>query len=415
METTYRAATRCRLCGEQDLAPVLSLGELALTGVFPKTLDEDVPAGPVNLVKCASPTGCGLVQLQHSYNLGLMYGGNYGYRSGLNESMVEHLSREVKKILAMNILRAGDVVVDIGSNDATTLRCFPRDGFKLIGIDPTGIKFKSFYPPWVTLVPDFFSSTKLKDLIGDQKVKVFTSFSMFYDLEDPLLFARQISDCLDENGVWLLEQSYLPAMINANSFDTICHEHLEYYGLRQIDWICKNSGLSIIDVEFNVVNGGSFSVKVVKKGSPLSINLSKVQQLLFEEEAAGTGDLRALAEFKSRIDVARKELISFLESAKNAGKSVYALGASTKGNVLLQYFGIDRNLIAGIGEVNPDKVGSFTPGSLIPILSEDEVMERKPDFILILPWHFRDFFLAKSKFRGASLVFPLPRFEIVDL
>ncbi|WP_363926964.1 methyltransferase domain-containing protein, partial [Polynucleobacter sp. 39-46-10] len=204
----------------------------ALTGVFPKTKTEKVTSGAVELVKCTSSNGCGLVQLRQSYDLSEMYGLNYGYRSGLNASMVKHLHSKVANILGMNLLQKGDLIIDIGSNDATTLRAYPQSEYDLVGIDPTGLKFSEYYPKEILLIPEFFSADAVAKALGGKRAKVITSFSMFYDLEDPIAFAKEIEGALADDGIWIFEQSYLPAMLRTNSFDTICHEHLEFYAVK---------------------------------------------------------------------------------------------------------------------------------------------------------------------------------------
>jgi hypothetical protein len=395
--------------------PVFSLGEQVLTGVFPKAIDQKVTSGPVDLVKCDATAGCGLVQLLQSYDLSEMYGLNYGYRSGLNQSMVNHLHSKVKRILGMGFLQQGDIVVDIGSNDATTLKAYPENMYQLIGVDPTGIKFKDYYPADIQLIPDFFSAKAIQSVLGNKKAKVITSFSMFYDLEDPIQFAQEIADSIDENGIWVFEQSYLPTMLKTNSFDTICHEHLEFYAMRQINWILDAVGMKPLDVEFNEINGGSFSITAAKKSSQLSVNVEKLEQIEKSESALRLGDVDVYFDFFERVEKVKSELMTFLNQAKSEGKRVCGLGASTKGNVLLQYFGINSNLIESVGEVNPDKFGCFTPGSLIPMVDEKEMLKTKPDYLMVLPWHFRNFFLSLPALRGMTLVFPLPHLEIVHI
>lgn len=411
----YTTITQCRICRSKTLTSVLSLGEQALTGVFPASPEERVSSGPVDLVMCTAPDGCGLVQLLQSYDLREMYGHNYGYRSGLNRSMVEHLQRKVRNILERGVLQPGDLVIDVGSNDATTLRSYPAGAYDLVGIDPTGVKFASYYPPEIRLIPDFFSAETVTQALGGRKAKVITSFSMFYDLEDPVAFAREIAAALDPEGIWVLEQSYLPTMLRTNSFDTVCHEHLEFYGLRQIEWIASAAGLKILDVEFNDINGGSFSIVAAKAGSSHAVNLEQITQILAEEQVLGLQSPRAFGDFKVRVEEAGRALRAFLEGARADGKQVYGLGASTKGNVLLQYFGIGPSLLSAIGEVNEDKFGKYTPGTAIPLRSEDEVLALDPDYLLVLPWHFRPFFEQLGKLKGRRLVFPLPQLEIVEL
>lgn len=406
---------KCRICGGENFETIMSLGHQLMTGTFPKSEEEDVTGGPVDLIRCSSDQGCGLVQLKQSYNLNEMYGLNYGYRSGLNPSMVSHLHSKVDKILSLNILKQGDLIIDIGSNDATTLKRYPRDHYKLVGIDPTGIKFSSYYPPEISLIPDFFSAEAVNKASHGTKAKVITAFSMFYDLEDPISFAKEISGALDKEGIWVFEQSYMPAMLKTNSFDTICHEHLDFYGLTQIEWILDAAGLKVIDVEFNDINGGSFSVTAALKESKRSQNIDLIAKILSEEKALGLNTSAPYDAFKARINEEKDKFLKFLIGAKQDGKKVCGLGASTKGNVLLQYYGITKDLICQIGEVNEDKFGSFTPGTLIPLVPESVVLDSNPDYIVILPWHFKEFFINLPALKGRKLVFPLPKFEIIKL
>ena len=410
-----KTISKCRICGSDQLASVMSVGEQALTGVFPHSTTEKITSGPVELVQCMATNGCGLVQLKQSYDLSEMYGMNYGYRSGLNASMVKHLHSKIAKILESGVLEKGDLVIDIGSNDATTLRAYPADQYQLVGIDPTGVKFESYYPPEIKLVPEFFSADAVAKAVSGKKAKVITSFSMFYDLEDPIAFAREIEGSLAAEGVWIFEQSYLPAMLRTNSFDTICHEHLEFYALKQINWITEKAGLKVLDVEFNDINGGSFSIAAAKANATHKPNSDWLNKILSDEVALGLDTKQAFDSFKLRVEEARLALMDFLNQAKLDGKRVCALGASTKGNVLLQYYGIDSNLVAAIGEVNSDKFGAFTPGTLIPLVAEDDLLATNPDYLIVLPWHFRSFFVSLPKMKGRTLVFPLPQFEIVQL
>lgn len=408
-----RAIDSCRVCGNRELVQVVDLGEQVLTGVFPRTKEQTITRGPLRLVKCTGNKGvCGLLQLQHSYDLREMYGENYGYRSGLNRSMVNHLHGKVKKIFASLELQRDDLIIDIGSNDSTTLQAYPPNEFLLVGIDPTAAKFRKYYPSHVQLLPDFFSLDLVRRHYGGRRAKVITSFAMFYDLEQPLKFMQEVHDVLDNEGIWVFEQSYMPKMLEMNSYDTVCHEHLEYYGLKQVKWMAERVGFRITDVEFNDLNGGSFSVTAAKKNA--SHESAEVLSIIESEESAGLGGLEPYRAFTRRVEKSRIELCNFLSTARKEGKTVYGLGASTKGNVILQYCGITETELPLIGEVNSDKFGCFTPGTLIPICAEDELLARKPDYLLVLPWHFRCFFESIIKYRGTQLVFPLPRLEIVN-
>ncbi len=262
----YKKNENCCICGNDDLREVVDLGIQYLTGVFPKKKEEYLTSGPLKLVKChGSEYCCGLVQLQNIYSLDEMYGDNYGYRSGLNQNMVNHLHGKIKRILEITSLDDGDLVIDIGSNDSTALQAYPNEKYKLVGIDPTGIKFKNYYPSHIELIADFFSFDIINEKYNGKKAKIITSFSMFYDLEEPLKFMQDIYNTLTPDGIWVFEQSYLPAMLEKNSYDTICHEHLEYYSMKQIKWMADKIGFKIVDIEFNDINGGSFSITVSKK------------------------------------------------------------------------------------------------------------------------------------------------------
>jgi NDP-4-keto-2,6-dideoxyhexose 3-C-methyltransferase len=403
---------KCRACGNRELVEVLDVGVQALTGVFPKNRSERITTGPLKLVKCmGADTVCGLLQLQNSYDLGEMYGQNYGYRSGINPSMVSHLHGKVKKILAENELSDDALILDIGSNDSTTLQAYPRCNYTLVGIDPTGVKFRSYYPQHIQLIPDFFSASNVVRAFGSRKAEVITSFSMFYDLEDPLAFMREIAAVLADEGIWVFEQSYMPSMLAQNAYDTVCHEHLEYYDLKQIQWMAARVGLKVIDVELNDVNGGSFSVVAAKQGSKRTES-ANVGRILNQEKLLHLDTLEPFLAFERRVKQSRDDLRAFLADAKREKKTVVGLGASTKGNVILQYCGITETDISSIAEVNADKFGSFTPGSLIPIAPQDQLLATRPDFLVVFPWHFRAFFIKERQLKGLNLVFPLPRLEV---
>ncbi|HUD70803.1 MAG TPA: class I SAM-dependent methyltransferase, partial [Dongiaceae bacterium] len=415
----FRAIDRCRVCGGSDLEPALDLGNQALTGVFPKTADQAVPVMPLRLVRCVTggdPGRCGLLQLEHSAAPEALYGDDYGYRSGLNRSMVAHLRGKVEAIRARIPLGPGDLVVDIGSNDGTTLAAYPSRGADLIGIDPGGAAFARHYPAHIRLIPDFFSARGLAAAVGPRKAKVITSFSMFYDLEDPMQFMREVRDCLDDRGLWVLEQSYMPTMLAMNAYDTVCHEHLEYYALGPIRWMMERVGLAILEVTFNAVNGGSFSITAAKQGSSHAADGAAIDAILKKEAALGLDTPAPYAAFRERVARHRDELRGFLGAQRREGRRVAGYGASTKGNVLLQYCGVTREDLASIAEVNQDKFGRFTPGTLIPIVSEEEARRSKPEMFLVLPWHFRDSIVERERAwleAGGRLVFPLPHLDLV--
>jgi hypothetical protein len=230
-----------------------------------------------------------------------------------------------------------------------------------------------------------------------------------------MAFAPEIEYLLEDDGFWIFEQGYLPAMLRTNSLDTICHEHFEFYALKLINWIADKAGIKVLDVEFNEVNGGSFSIVAAKRDSTRPVNTEWLNKILEDEAALGLDSTKAFDEFKIQVEEARAALVSFLAQAKRSGKTVCGLGASTKGNVLLQYFGIDENLVTEIGEVNEDKFGSFIPEAYIPLVAEQQVLTSDSDYLLVLPWYFRNFFESLPSMKGRSLVCPLSKFVIVHI
>jgi len=399
----------CRLCKSSNLTSVLHLGQQHLTGVFPKSPTSDITKGPLSLAWCNE---CNLLQLEHSFDPNEMYGVNYGYRSGLNKMMVEHLTSKVELLCKQFSVTAEDSVLDIGSNDATLLRSYKIKGLKKTGIDPTAGKFSDFYTSDITLIDDFFTASN----VGNEKFKIITAISMFYDLEDPLSFVKDISSVLAKDGIWHFEQSYMPSMLRMNSYDTICHEHIEYYSLTPIKFILEKCGLRIIDVRMNSVNGGSFAVTACHVNSSYHSNHSLIEWLLEQERSMGLNTPNPFREFEKKVFQHKHDLKDLLQRLKEAGKVVHGYGASTKGNVLLQFCGITKNEIPYIAEINEEKYGSFTPGSQIPIISDEHSKELNPDYYLVLPWHFKTGILKNEEAflkQGGSLIFPFPEIEIV--
>lgn len=410
----YKEITECRICKNKNLKNIFSLGNQYLTGTFPKNKNQEIAYGPVDLMKCVD--GCGLVQLKQSYDPNLMYGMNYGYRSGLNNSMINHLKQIVNKIKSLVEFKKEDIVVDIGSNDSTTLQFYDKN-LNLIGIDPTGIKFQKYYPEHIMLIPEFFNSKNLLNLINPQKAKVITSIAMFYDLEDPNLFMQEINKCLDEDGIWVFEQSYLGSMLEENAYDAICHEHLSYYAFKQIKWMIDKNNFKIIDIDFNDTNGGSFCIFAAKKSSSFKENKEKISLLEKYEKIKKFDDLNTYENFVVRVKKHKEELNKFINQCLDNNKKIYGYGASTKGNVIIQYCNITNEKIKKIAEVNEDKFGSYTPGSLIEIDSEQNIKKNNPDYLLVFPWHFKEAILTREKDfidNGGKLVFPLPILEIVE-
>lgn len=403
----------CRSCKSRDIKDLFSLGNQAFTGIFLKKHNK-IPYGKLDLIICNS---CSLVQLKNNFNLRTMYGSTYGYRTGLNASMVRHIHEKANFLKKISKIKSSELIIDIGSNDGTMLNYFASQNYlNLIGIDPTINKFKKFYKKKIKKIPDFFNNALIKKYLKNRKAKIISSIAMFYDLPDPIKFAKDIFNSLDDQGIWHLEQSYSGYMLENNSYDTICHEHLEYYSLKSIKYIFDQANLKIIDLRFNDINGGSFAITVAKKNSKHKEIKNKIQKILFKEKRKKINLPTTYAKFYKSISIEKKKLIKFLKFLKEKQKKVIGYGASTKGNVILQFCKINSKLLENICEVNSDKEGAFTPGSKIKIISEKKAKFLNPDYFFVLPWHFRKFIIEKEiKLikKGTKFIFPLPKFRIV--
>lgn len=374
-----------------------------------------VPSAPLRLIRCEA---CNLVQLGHNYNQDFLYGNSYGYESHLNSSMVRHLQQKARVLEARFLNKIiNPIVVDIASNDGTLLNGYKRTEIKKVGIDPLISLVQNHYPDDAIKIMDFFSSSSYFKA-GLDPANLVTSLSVIYDLEKPIDFARQVYEILADNGIWHFEQSYLPLMIDTNSYDTICHEHLLYLSLEDIERILNAAKFQIIEASVNSINGGSIAVTAIKSQEIVSKS-PFVDYLIEKERKSGISDGKKLVTFASEYLDHVSDLRSLLSEYKSLGYEIFGLGASTKGNVLLQVLGIDKKICLAIGEVNPRKYGKQTPGSSIPIIPESSILTTAADksLIVVLPWHFRENLLPKLETylsRGGKLLFPLPRIEIVS-
>lgn len=416
----YKKIDNCRVCNLKNFISVINLGTQSLTGVFPAT-NEEVATTPVEVVRCTNPE-CGLIQLNHSYNTSEMYSDRYGYRSSLNNSMLSHLRGLYEELMAYQsgILSDNDLIIDIGSNDASFLNFFKESNKKLdlIGIDPVGNKYKEAYNN-MTLIPEFFGSPEVTSKLQNKRAKIITSIAMFYDLEDPVTFAKQIEESLDGvYGIWCFEQAYTPETIKTNDFTVCCQEHCLFLTLNTVKNILDKTNLRIFDVSFNKSNGGSFRVFAASLfSSRFQPRMEKIEKIL-KDEKEFLDHKDTFTDFRGYVGIEKSKLLFLLKEIKNKGETILGLGASTKFNVLLQYYGITSDLLPAIGEVNTEKVGKTTPGTKIPIITEEEVFNKKPDYIIIGPYHFKDFFLNHDKIKefrqaGGKVIFPLPCLEIL--
>ena len=393
----------CRICKTDSCEVVIDLGNQVITSRFPKIGEPPAPTTPMTLMMCKT---CGLVQLRDLVAGSDMYEHMYGYRSGISATMRAHLRGYNDEIMSLADIQEGDAVLDIGSNDATLLHMYPSNLVR-VGCDPTGTQFAEYYGKDILLKPTYFTKEAILPL--GFKYKVVSSISMFYDLPDPVQFAKDVYDVLDDKGIWTFEQSYIKTMIERNSFDTICHEHIEYYGIRQIQHILNKSGFKMIQISLNDCNGGSMRVFAAKKDSHWKEDAHTLKNLL--EQEFHLSDRDTYRNFMKRCDTEIAKLKAHLAT----GKTTYVYGASTKGNCLLQYANIGSNEIKYAVERNPEKVGRTTSTG-IEIISEETMRASPPEYLLVLPWHFKTEIIDReSAFlkSGGKLIFPLPTFEIV--
>jgi len=419
MNYTFREIKQCRICLSNEFEVVVDLGNQYIASAF---VDETVSADlsikyPLDLIRCSSNDGCGLVQLRHSVNPDLLYTDGYGYRSGINESMKDNLKSIVNQVASIAELQDGDTVIDIGCNDGTLLSFYQDKNIDKVGFDLVLKIIESAREKGIDGINEPFSAESFLRNRPGIKAKIITSIAMFYDLEEPNKFVQDISSVLHDEGVWVIELSYLPAMLNMNSFDTICHEHLEYYSLRQIEWMASRNGLQVTNVELNNVNGGSFRVFLQKESVKVSSSaIEKIASIRDVEKQLSLDTDKPYNNFRKEIQMFRQNVISLLLKLKSEGKTVYAYGASTKGNVLLQYAGITPELVQKAAERNPEKGGRYTLGTNIPIVSESEARADMPDYFFVLPWHFFSGFVKReSEFldRGGKFILPLPEVKVL--
>ncbi len=400
----YKIIENCRACGRNEFTNILNLGYQYIANAFYAEGNPPTLKAPLKLIKCST---CDLVQLKHSIDPNLMYR-NYWYRSGINQSMKTHLQELVISVMDKVVLGKHDIVIDIACNDGTLLGFYPRCVTK-IGVDPSNIKPSNCDH----FIHDYFSYEPVKYCLRYKKAKAITSIAMFYDLNKPKEFIQEVRKCLDDNGVWCLELSYLPRMLENVAFDSICHEHLCYYSLKTFEGLLRDIDLEIFDVSFNDMNGSSFRLFLAPCGTQ-KINPGVIHAFNKETEFFGVQD--QYWNFADDVENRAQALISFVNAQKSLGKKVFGIGASTKGQILLQYCNFNSNDIEAIAERNPDKHGLFTPGTSIPICSEEELRLSKPDYAIVFPYHFKDEIIEREKaLRGAGtkLVFPLPELEII--
>lgn len=415
--TKIKTITSCRVCGEKELLHVLSLGNHFVSNFVDSGKEAGIKV-PLEIVLCSFKE-CSLLQLRHTTPSHMLYH-NYWYKSGVNKTMRDALADISGKAEKIGGLKAGDLVLDIGCNDGTLLRSYKTDRLKLVGFDPAENLLQFSSVGTTKIFNDFFNAKIFNKEFPNTYTKVITSIAMFYDLDDPNSFVSGIKKCLAKDGIWVIQMSYLPLMLKQNAFDNLCHEHLEYYSLHSLKFLLEKHALKIFDTELNDINGGSFRVYVKHKESkkPVSLRQAKqrIKRLHGQEKKLGLDSKKPYELFAKRVQELKKKAVEFIIGETKKGKKVYVYGASTKGNTLLQFYGLDNTLIQFAVERNPDKFGKKTIGTLIPIISEEQARKEKPDYFLVLPWHFLKEFISREADylkAGGKFIVPLPEFKVI--
>jgi len=419
----YKEIDCCRVCLSNNLEPILSLGNLAVSDFFesPEKMNDIV--APLELVLCDEEKGgCGLLQLKHTVSSEEMFR-NYWYLSGINQTMTNELTQISKNAKEVADLQSDDIVIDIGSNDGTLLRSYGVDGLNTIGFEPAKNLFNDGSKGTTKIISDFFNFDAWKECFGEKKAKVITAIGMFYDLDDPNAFVGDLYKCLDDEGLLVIQMMYVPFFLERNAFDGICHEHLEYYTLKSLRYLLEMHGLEIFDAKAREeINEGSVRFYIRKSGKGRSLNVSDDAQdnlsNLFElEKNLKLNELNTYYALVDRILEAKHKTLSFLNAEVKNGKVIHGYAASTKGNTTLQFYEITTNLISAIAERNPMKFGLYTAGSNIPIISENESRSLNPDYYFILAWHFLPEFIKREKKffdEGGSFIVSMPEFKVIN-
>jgi len=414
MTNEYTVINKCRICSNNSVNEILKLEPQYIATTF-VTDNENNPMAkikiPLTLILCKK---CGLVQLKETVRPDLLYK-NYFYRTAINDTMKRDLQDVVNYAVENVKTESNDVIVDIGANDCTMVSMYP-DHLKRFGIEPaTNIDWSNVNES-ITIVNDYFSKDIVLKATNYKKAKIISATAMFYDFDDPNVVTKDIKDILHEDGVCVIQVSYLLDTIRDMNFYDVVHEHLEYYSLKSINYLMERNGLKVIDATTNFVNGGSLRVLVTHKDSrrPKS---KRYQEILDEEEKWNLEELDTYVQYEQKIKDIIKKSREFIVNEIENGGTVIGLGASTKGNVLLQICRIGKDLLPYISDRNKEKVGLRTLGTDIEIISEEKARKINPSAMLVIPWNFKEEILSREQNfiqNGGKMLFLMPKPYIVD-
>tara|TARA_B110000046_G_scaffold62768_1_gene70255 strand:+ start:654 stop:1910 length:1257 start_codon:yes stop_codon:yes gene_type:complete len=398
---------KCKNCKKSSLKMIVEIGKQPLSGLFYSTKKNNLKKYSLDLYKCS---GCQLVQLNNTANTKKMYGSHYGYKTSVSKMMISHLREKVNRLKKNKLIKTGNNILDIGSNDASFLKLFNKND-NLYGIDPSAEKFKKEYKG-IKLITDFFSKKNVLKHVKNKNVTfdLISSFAMFYDVEDPNSFCQDIESLLNDDGIWVCEFSYLPLMLKNLTFDQICHEHIMYYTFGVFEKILLNNNLKVINIKFNEINGGSIEVIIAKNKSRRTSNINLIKKIKADEKKITQ---KAFHNFSERIKKVKNDLVNFV----NKSYPIAGYGASTKGNIVLNYCNINSGQMSYISDANKQKFGKYTPGTNIKIISKERMRTLKPKYVLVLIWSFRSEIIKQELNyikKGGNLIFHLPKFHIIN-
>lgn len=392
----------CLLCKNKKMKKIFSLGNLYVSNFVKKSKIKKGIRAPLNLLYCNS---CELIQLSHIAPQEIMYKRFYWYKSGVTKTMREGLKDIFTDSLKFVRISKKDLVLDIGANDGTLLKYYKNKSLTL-GCEPAKNLQKELKKNCHYKMENFWSFEeflKISSKFNLPKPKIITAIGMFYDLEDPNKFIRDAALSLDDEGIFIAQLMCLKSMVSQNDIGNICHEHIEFYSLKSLKFLFETNGFEIFRIEENELNGGSFRIYCRKyKTGSIKFPYENVKEMM--------------KSFVKRAKLNKKRTISFLNKKKYEGKTIFLYGASTKGNTLLQYYGINNKLIPYAAERSPEKWNKYTVGTGIKIISEKKARRMKPDFFLVTPWGFIDEFKKREiKWRktGGKFIVPFPKMKIV--
>ncbi len=355
-----------------------------------------------------------MLQLKHNTPKSLLYTERYGYKSGINNTMKKELKEIVEKATGKIKIKTRNLIaLDIGANDGTLLGNYGKDVLK-VGAEPIKKLAKECKQKADIVINDFFNQRSFLRRTKGRKSHIITAISCFYDIEDPNIFLSDIKKILNREGIFIIQQNYLVGMIEQNAFDNIVHEHLEYYSLLSLERLLKRHSLEIFDVEQSPINGGSFRTFICHRNAmPIAASVGNLRNY---ETKLKLWEIGVYKRFATRVEDRGERLHKLISNLVKNGKTVYAYGASTRGNTLLQFCRLNKKLIQAAVERNSEKWGKKIASLGVPIISEEQARREKPDYMLVLPWFFKEEFLKREDGylkNGGHFIFPLPEIEVV--